>query len=116
MAVAVTTEQVYSPYVSPPETAGQAQLPSEDPGLFTGVAVFDGDLWAALCWELDIASVGSTAAEALGNLEQAVREAVRYAHENDRPEGRRVPDEAMREFMLSHKGSIPGTITRTFKI
>jgi predicted RNase H-like HicB family nuclease len=114
--LAVATEQAYTPYVSPPETAGQAQLPSEDPGLFTGVAVFDGDQWASLCWELDIASVGSTADEALTNLEQAVREAVRYAHESDRPEGQRVPDDAMREFMLSHKGSLPGTFARTFKI
>lgn len=114
--MAVATEQAYSPYVSPPETAGQAELPSEGHELFTGVAVFDGDQWASLCWELDIASVGSTAAGALSNLEQAVREAVRYARENDRTEGQRVPDDAMREFMLSHKGSLPGILTRTFKI
>lgn len=114
--MALATEQAYSPYVSPPETAGQAQLLPDDHGLFTGVAVFDGTVWSSLCWELDIASVGSTANESLDNLEQAVREAVRYAHENDRPVGGRVPDDAMREFMLSHRGSIPGTTTRTFKV
>lgn len=114
--MALATEQAYSPYVSPPETAGQAQLLSEDHGLFTGVAVFDGAVWSSLCWELDIASVGSSAHEALDNLEQAVREAVRYAHENDRPLGGRVPDEAMRDFMLSHSGSPSGTAARTFKV
>ena len=45
------------------------------------LAVFDGRQWASLCRELDIASSGRTADEALDTLEAAVRDALAYERE-----------------------------------
>lgn len=71
--------------------------------LYTGIAIFDGQQWAALCKELDIASVGSSAQEALQNLKEAVELALEVASENNLSAGSEVPEEELRDFMLSHQ-------------
>jgi len=84
---------------------------ANDGTLFSSVAVFDGSQWAALCRELDIASVGESADEALASLVQAVTEALEYAAERGRLPGSPVPDEALLEFMQSHRGQGPAITT-----
>lgn len=90
-----------------PSTNG---APAATKGPYTAVAIFDGEQWASLCRELDVASAGSSADEAIGNLIDAVREYRRAARESgaDTTE-RRVPDDAMREFLLGHRGTAPIT-------
>jgi predicted RNase H-like HicB family nuclease len=79
---------------------------------YTGIAVFDGSQWSSLCPELDIASVGVSADEALRRLEEAVRETLAYAEATGRSRDvfRRVPDEDLRDFLLSQQPGLPALI------
>lgn len=80
-------------------------LPAKEGGDLTGVAVFDGSQWASLCPEYDIASCGATPREALEALAQAVAAVL---EEGTDPRALKpVPQEAYREFLLSHKGLDP---------
>lgn len=79
---------------------------------FTGLAMFDGNQWASLCLELDIASSGSTSQEALFNLQAAVREAREIATKEGVIAGEPVPDVAVKEFLSAHRGPL-GTAAMT---
>ncbi|SRR6266487_932587 len=88
------------------------RVPADDPVAevqYSAWAVFDGERWSALCRELDIASDGDTAAEALANLKGAVREAAATAAEHGLQPGRPVSNADLREFLLSHRGPAPVT-------
>ncbi len=74
---------------------------------YTAIAVFDGTLWTALCRELDIASQGDEADEAIWSLKAAVREALAVAAERNISPGQPVPDDQLLEFMTSHKSADP---------
>lgn len=102
-----------SPTSAPPQLEYQAyagEVPGNAEQVYTGIAIFDGSQWASLCRELDVASVGSTAQDALVNLEAAVRDLLAYSHETGRPVGPGVSDHDLRAFMLSHRGPIPGAV------
>jgi hypothetical protein len=71
---------------------------------FTGVAVFDGQVWSALCRQLGIASDGDTPAEAVANLKAAVREALSVTTETGVSAGQLVDDLGLLEFMDTHQG------------
>ncbi len=82
------------------------QAPTAADGLeYTSIAVFNGGQWSLLCPEVDIASVGATLDEALARLEEAVRETLAYVEETGRSRATfaRVPEEELREFLLSHE-------------
>jgi predicted RNase H-like HicB family nuclease len=85
-------------------------------GPFTGIAIFDGEQWAALCRELDVASIGASAQQALENLQDAVHEYIEALTQDggDASQQRRVPDSDMRDFLLGHHGLEPVTYL-TFK-
>ncbi len=74
---------------------------------FSAVAVFDGERWSALCRELDIASDGESAAEALVNVKNAVREALAVAAERGISAGSAVARDDLRDFLTSHQGNLP---------
>ncbi len=74
---------------------------------FSAVAVFDGERWSALCRELDIASDGDTAPEALANVKNAVREALSVASERSVSPGEPVPNDELQAFLTSHVGTQP---------
>ena len=79
--------------------------PSKSAGKqFSAVAVFDGEQWSALCRELDIASDGETAAEALVNVKNAVREALAVAAERGISAGQPVMKDDLRDFLTSNQG------------
>jgi predicted RNase H-like HicB family nuclease len=82
---------------------------------FTALAAFDGEQWSSLCRELDIASVGATAEEALTMVEEAVRATITYARETGRQVGPAVPNGDLREFLLSHEGPMP-LVGRAFRV
>ena len=95
------------------EMAGRVELESPavvDQALesFNALAVFDGQQWASLCPELDIASVGATAEEAIANLVEAVREARAFAGEQHMEAGHPVPPDELRTFILSSHGPYYG--------
>jgi len=79
-------------------------------GPYTAIAVFDGTRWTALVRELDIASEGDQAEEAIWSLKAAVREALAVAAERKISAGQPVPDDQLLEFMASHKSGDPITI------
>ena len=74
---------------------------------YSTVAVFDGERWSALCRELDIASDGETAAEALVNVKNAVREALAVAAERGISPGSPVSRDDLRDFLASHRSNLP---------
>jgi hypothetical protein len=76
-------------------------------GSFTLMAVFDGERWASLCRELDIASEGASFQEALDTLGTAVREAIEVAASRGVEAGEPVSDEALLEFLAQHTGTAP---------
>jgi len=63
------------------------------------LAVFDGRQWASICRDLDIASAGRTADEALDTLEAAVRDALAYERESGVSAGAPVSDEDIAGFL-----------------
>jgi hypothetical protein len=88
--------------------AQNGSTPMSEP--YTAIAVFDGAHWTALVRELDIASEGDQAEEAIWSLKAAVREALAVAAERKISAGQPVPDDQLLEFMASHKSSDPVTI------
>jgi predicted RNase H-like HicB family nuclease len=84
-----------------------------DPGpMYTGIAVHDVGQWASLCPELDIASVGPDADEAMNNLVQAVAEAVQFAAEQGLAAGQPTPPGEVRSFMVS--GNAPSYVRKFY--
>lgn len=96
------------------EMAGRMDLEAAPAGAadegtrLNAFAIFDGTQWASLCPELDIASVGATAEEALDNLIDAVTEVVAVANERGLQPGHPVPPDAMRDFLISSKAPYAG--------
>jgi hypothetical protein len=88
--------------------AQNGSTPTTD--LYTAIAVFDSTHWTALCRELDIASEGDQAEEAIWSLKAAVREAKAVAAERKISAGQPVPNDQLLEFMGSHKSGDPVTI------
>ncbi len=88
--------------------AGRGDLPLRH-GPYTGIAIFDGEQWASICRELDVASAGRSADEALTNLVDAVQEYLAAVREQggDLSAERRVPNTDMRDFLLDHHGLEP---------
>ncbi len=62
----------------------------------------EGEQYASLCLELDVASCGKTRGEAFAGLKSAVETYVHYLVEEGRQNEipRPVPQEAIREFLL----------------
>ncbi len=90
------------------QPADQLELASTQPGPYTGIVVFDGKAWTALCRELDIASEGTDHLDAYQNLRAAVREALQVAAErNLQLNNRRVLDAELAAFMKSAKAPYP---------
>jgi predicted RNase H-like HicB family nuclease len=69
--------------------------------VYTGVAVHEAGQWASLCPELDIASVGADADQAMNNLVQAVAEALAFASDEGLQPGHPTPPDHLRSFMVS---------------
>ena len=87
-----------------PPLADERQLTLIDQGrALTAVAVYDGHRWASLCPEVDIASVGGSAEDALLNLIRAVQEAANFATEKGLEVGQPVPQAELRTFMVSSR-------------
>jgi len=74
---------------------------------YAALAVFDGERWASLCPDLDIASVGDTGQEAIANLIAAVREAVEVAQAEGLEPGRETPTDEILAFGRGHQGTQP---------
>jgi predicted RNase H-like HicB family nuclease len=92
------------------ETAVQVDIPvvgdeqsasGRDGTPYTGVAVHEGGQWASLCPELDIASVGDDAIDAMDNLVKAVAEALELAEREGLQAGHPTPHDDLRSFMVS---------------
>ena len=77
------------------------------PGQYTLVATFDGTQWASLCRELDVASFGTTAADALDRLAQAIHDALDYERDTGVSAGDPVPEPAFTDFLESAHGASP---------
>jgi hypothetical protein len=71
---------------------------------YTLLAIFDGTRWSAICRELDIASDGDNAFEALIAVRNAVNEAIAVAAEQGIAAGKRVSDADLAEFLSHHVG------------
>ncbi|MCK4315402.1 MAG: hypothetical protein KAX24_06490 [Anaerolineae bacterium] len=71
------------------------------PLTFTGIVKREGDQYAALCLELDVASCGETREEAMAALRDAVETYLEYMRDTRREDEilRPVPVEALREFL-----------------
>lgn len=93
------------------EMSARAQNGSTPLGeTYTAIAVFDGTRWTALARELDIASEGDQADEAIWSLKAAVREALAVASERKISAGQTVPNDQLLKFMASHTSGDPVTI------
>ena len=97
------------------ELAGRVDIDSPAAGdwlpagqSYSALSIFDGQQWASLCPELDIASVGATAEEAIDNLIHAVSEAVTFADERNLEPGQPVPADELREFLISSQAPYVG--------
>jgi len=82
---------------------------------YTLLAVQQGGQWASLCPELDIASCGDTAHEALDMLERAVSEALQFQHDSGVAAGQPVPPADLETFLAEARAA--GTLsTRTLTL
>jgi predicted RNase H-like HicB family nuclease len=72
---------------------------------YTLLAVQQGEQWASLCRELDIASCGATAEEALDMLERAIADALRYERDTGVGAGQPVPRPDWEAFEEEVRGS-----------
>ncbi len=86
------------------------------PLMLTGIVKREGDQYAALCLELDVASCGQTLEEAVAALQDAVETYLEYMRDTGREEGilRPVPIEALREFLTEAYEGEPAK-PRTFE-
>jgi hypothetical protein len=89
----------------PPVADSASDVPAHPGTLLTGIAVREGGQWASLCPELDIASVGSDATEAVNNLVQAVAEAVALAAEEGLQPGHPTRPDDVRAFIVGGDAS-----------
>lgn len=97
------------------ELAGRVEIDSPPVGAvaplgrsLSAIAIFDGQQWASLCPDLDLASVGATADEAIDKLVVAVSEAIAFARENNLEAGQPVPAEDVRAFLISSQAPYVG--------
>jgi predicted RNase H-like HicB family nuclease len=98
-------------YRAEAEEVVRVDAPQTGAGPYTAMAVFDGRRWAALCPQLDIASVGDTGEAAVGNLVAAVKEAIEVAQEEGLEPGRETPESEIVAFARSHQGPAPASLT-----
>jgi predicted RNase H-like HicB family nuclease len=80
-----------------------------------GVAVFDGVSWASLCPDLDVASMGPSADEALDSLEEALSDVLSVAEAEGLPTGTSVAPDDLLAFMRGHNSEAP-IVGRNFYI
>lgn len=87
--------------VDPRYTRGHAVPSRATPEMkqYTLLAVQEGSQWASLCPELDIASCGDTAEEALDMLQRAVADALEYERDTGVGAGAPVPPSALALFL-----------------
>lgn len=109
MAVDVSQLIEYVVDAAPEETGTDAE--SAQP--YLAIAIFDGTQWASLCPDVDVASCGSTADEALMAVQAAVADVIAAATEAGLHVKGRVSDDDLRDFMLAHKGPM-GIVGRNF--
>jgi hypothetical protein len=94
------------------EAAPEPAQPAPKPLL--SIAIFDGTQWASLVPDLDVASCGSSADEALSAVEEATADVLELTREKPglKPRGP-VSDDDLRDFLLAHRGPM-GIIGRNF--
>jgi hypothetical protein len=91
--------------------------PAHPKTTYSAVAVYEGaGQWTALCLELDIATMGETANEALSALKSAVRDAIELAEEQGLEPGTPVTDEALAELLHSHRPSGGSQVAEHFEV
>ncbi len=80
---------------------GLMSVEEKPPLTLTGIVKREGDQYAALCLELDVASCGETREEAMAALRNAVETYLEYMRDTGREDEtlRPVPIEALREFL-----------------
>jgi hypothetical protein len=97
-----------------PEGAPESAQPAPKP--LMSIAIFDGTQWASLVPDLDVASCGSSAEEALSAVEEAAADVLALAgKEPGRKPSGPVSDDDLRDFLLAHRGPM-GIIGRNFYI
>ncbi|HEX6509817.1 MAG TPA: hypothetical protein VF221_19495 [Chloroflexota bacterium] len=96
--------------VSPTAAPGPAEKE------LTAMVIFDGEAWIAFCQDNGIVAQGATPEEAATDLVDAVTEAARYAQENGLQVGRQVPNEEVRQFLLSHHEGRGSVIVLKFQV
>ena len=79
---------------------------------YTLLAVRQGEQWASLCAELDIASCGATADEALDMLERAIADALQFECDTGVAAGEPVPRPDLEAFLEEGRDA-GGVATRT---
>lgn len=84
---------------------------------FTGIIKQEGDQFAALCLELDVASCGDSAQEAEAELISAVRAYLEVIQSEQLPElmSRPVPTAGLQEFLFDDE-SEPGSSVKIVPI
>jgi hypothetical protein len=97
-----------------PEPPAAAARPAPKPLL--SIAIFDGTQWSSLVPELDVASCGSSAEDALSAVEEAAADVLAFtqAEPARKPNGP-ISDNDLRDFLLAHRGPM-GIIGRNFSI
>ncbi len=76
-------------------------------GPFTGIAVCETGGWASLCPELDIASQGESADDALSMLQEGVGEILGLSERDNLPLGPPTPERDLLEFLRGHDSPEP---------
>ena len=79
---------------------------------YTLLAVQEGDQWASLCPELDIASCGPTAEDALDMLDRALADALQFERDTGVAAGQPVPEADLEAFLKEGRGA-GGVASRT---
>ncbi len=97
-----------------PDAALESAQPAPKPLL--SIAIFDGTQWASLVPDLDIASFGSSAEEALSAVEEMAADVLGLTREEPglKPAGP-VSNNDLRDFLLAHRGPM-GIHGRNFLI
>jgi len=92
----------------------EAALAQPGPKPLMSIAIFDGTQWASLVPDLDVASCGSSAEDALSAVEEAAGDVLALTRDDPglKPRGP-VSDDDLRDFLLAHRGPM-GIIGRNF--
>jgi len=97
-----------------PNTATWDQIRTAAPGetkAYTAYVIFDGNVYSALCPELDIATDADSPNDALFLIRSAVLEATAAARETGIQAGQPVSDGDLAEFLSHHfRGPVPVSV------